>query len=164
MQSQVHATVRDLPGISSQYSVEGTTPQTWVKVGCAYLHAHMYMHTYVHTQTHTRMCVCAQSPSRVQLFATLWTVALQAPLSMEFFRPECRRGLPFPLLGDLSDPGIEPMPLVSPAQVGGFFTTASPKACSFHVCRYVYQLPLKPVCYNQLQSTRPSVQTGIESV
>ena len=32
---------------------------------------------------------------------------------------------------------FEPMSLVSPALVGGFFTTASPKACSFHVCRYV---------------------------
>ena len=39
---------------------------------------------------------------------TLWTVAHQASLSMEFFRQEYWRGLPFPSPGDLSDPGIKP--------------------------------------------------------
>ena len=37
-----------------------------------------------------------------------WTVAPQAPLSMGFSRKEYWSGLPFPSLGDLSDPGIEP--------------------------------------------------------
>ena len=46
--------------------------------------------------------------SRVQLFATPWTVAYQAPQSMEFFRQEYWSGLPFPSPGDLSNPGIEP--------------------------------------------------------
>ena len=46
--------------------------------------------------------------SRVQLFATLWTVAYQAPQSMEFFRQEYWSELPFPSPGDLLDPGIEP--------------------------------------------------------
>ena len=46
--------------------------------------------------------------SRVQLFATPWTVAHQAPLSMEFSRQEYWSGLPFPSPGDLPDPGIEP--------------------------------------------------------
>ena len=46
--------------------------------------------------------------SHVQLFVTPWTVAQQAPLSMEFFRQEYRSGLPFPSPGDLPDPGIEP--------------------------------------------------------
>ena len=41
-------------------------------------------------------------------FATPWTVALQAPLSMEFPRQEYWSGLPFPSPGDLLDPGIEP--------------------------------------------------------
>ena len=49
-----------------------------------------------------------KSLSRVRLFATLWTVAYQAPPSMGFSREECWRGLPFPSPGDLSDPGIEP--------------------------------------------------------
>ena len=39
---------------------------------------------------------------------TLWTVALHAPLFMEFSRPEYWSGLPFPPPGDLPDPGIEP--------------------------------------------------------
>ena len=41
--------------------------------------------------------------------ATLWTVAHQAPLSMEFSRQEYWSGLPFPSPGDLPNPGIEPM-------------------------------------------------------
>ena len=40
--------------------------------------------------------------------ATPWTVAHQAPLSMEFSRQEYWSGLPFPSPGDLPDPGIEP--------------------------------------------------------
>ena len=46
--------------------------------------------------------------SRVRLFATPWTVAYKAPLSMEFSRKEYWSGLPFPSPGDLPDPGIEP--------------------------------------------------------
>ena len=49
-----------------------------------------------------------KSLSRVQLFATLWTVAYQAPPSMGFSRQEYWSGLPFPSPGDLPDPGIEP--------------------------------------------------------
>ena len=37
-----------------------------------------------------------------------WTVAHQASLSMEFSRQEYCSGLPFPSLGDLSNPGIKP--------------------------------------------------------
>ena len=44
-------------------------------------------------------------------FATLWTVAHQAPLLMEFSRQEYWSGLPFPSLGDLSDTDIEPRSL-----------------------------------------------------
>ena len=46
--------------------------------------------------------------SCVQLFATPWTVAYQAPLSVGFSRQEYWSGLPFPFSGDLPDPGIEP--------------------------------------------------------
>ena len=45
---------------------------------------------------------------------TSWTVACQAPLSMEFSRKEHWSGLPFPPTGDLPDPGINP---VSPPYV-----------------------------------------------
>ena len=47
--------------------------------------------------------------SHVQFFATLWTVAHQAPLSMGFFRQEYWSRLPFSPPGDLPDPGIEPV-------------------------------------------------------
>ena len=56
---------------------------------------------------------------------TLWTVACQAPLSVEFSRQEYRRGLPFPTLEELPNPGIEPLSLASPA-LAGRFTTALP--------------------------------------
>ena len=46
--------------------------------------------------------------SRVQLFATPWSVAYQAPPSMGFSRQEYWSGLPFPSPGDLPDPGMEP--------------------------------------------------------
>ena len=46
--------------------------------------------------------------SRVRFFVTQWTVAYQAPPSVEFSRQEYWSGLPFPSPGDLSDPGIEP--------------------------------------------------------
>ena len=46
--------------------------------------------------------------SYVQLFATPWTVAHQAPSSMGFSRQEYWSGLPFPSPGDLSNPGIKP--------------------------------------------------------
>ena len=69
------------------------------------------------------LCVWAQSHSVVSLFVTLWTIVHQAPLSMEFSRQEYWSGLPFTTPGDTPDLGIEPMPLGSPALVGGFFTT-----------------------------------------
>ena len=46
--------------------------------------------------------------SHVRLSSTLWTVAYQAPLSMEFSGQEYWSGLPFPFPGDLPDAGIEP--------------------------------------------------------
>ena len=57
------------------------------------------------------LCVCAQSC----LTGTPWTAALQAPLSMEFSRPEYWSRLPFPSPGDLLDPGIKSTSFVSPA-------------------------------------------------
>ena len=56
-------------------------------------------------------------------FATPWTVARQAPLSMGFPRQEYWSGFPCPSLGDLHDPGIKPE---FPALAGRFFTTELP--------------------------------------
>ena len=63
--------------------------------------------------------------SHLQLFATPWTVAHQAPLSMGFPRQEYWSGLPCPPPGDLPHPGIKLTSLMPPASAGGFFTTSS---------------------------------------
>ena len=60
--------------------------------------------------------------SFIRLFVTPWTVAHQAPLSMEFSRQGSWRGLPFPTPGDLPDPEIKPASLASPALAGVLFT------------------------------------------
>ena len=59
--------------------------------------------------------------SRAQPFATLWTIAHQAPLSMEFSWQEYWNELPCPLPEDLSDPGVEPESLKPPALAGRLF-------------------------------------------
>ena len=51
--------------------------------------------------------------SHILLFATLWTLAHQAPLSMGFSRQEYWSELPLPPQGDLLDPGTEPASCVS---------------------------------------------------
>ena len=63
--------------------------------------------------------------SCVLLFVIPWTVAHQAPLSMGFSRQEYWSGLPCPPPGDLPDPGIELMSVMSPVLAGGFFTTSA---------------------------------------
>ena len=57
---------------------------------------------------------------------TPWTIAHQAPLSMESSRQEYWSGLPFPTPGDLLDLGIKSASPVSPALAHGFFTTEPP--------------------------------------
>ena len=60
------------------------------------------------------MCVCMLSPfGCIQLFATLWIVALQAPLFMDFSKQEYWSGLPCTPPRDLPNPGIEPVVLMS---------------------------------------------------
>ena len=73
------------------------------------------------------LCAVLSRFSRVQLCATSWTVAHQAPLSMGFSRQKYWSGSPCPPPGDLPDPGIEPESLVSPALAGRFFTTVLPR-------------------------------------
>ena len=59
----------------------------------------------------------------VQFIVTPWTVASQAPLSMEFSRQEYWSGLPFPSPGSLPYPGIKPTSLALPALAGRIFTS-----------------------------------------
>ena len=59
-------------------------------------------------------------------FVSPWTVAHQAPLSMEFSRQEYWNELPCSPPGDLPDLGIEPTSAACPALTGRFFPTVPP--------------------------------------
>ena len=63
--------------------------------------------------------------SHVQLCATLWTVAHQAPLSMGFFRQEYWNWFPCLSPGDLPNQGIKFTSRMSPALAGGFLTIST---------------------------------------
>ena len=82
------------------------------------------------SQRRGRVCVsthltqlCIHACSVAQFFATPWTIACQAPLSMELSWQEYWSGLLFPSPRDLPDPGIELASSVASALVGRFFTT-----------------------------------------
>ena len=78
--------------------------------------------TFMKNQTQREKVFMLYQFSHVRLFATLWTVARLAPLSMGF---SYQSGLPCPPPGDLPNPRIEPTSLMSPALPGGFFTTSA---------------------------------------
>ena len=84
-------------------------------------------------------CVCVLSHFSVRLFATLWTVACQVPLSMGFSRQEYwSTGLPCPALGDLPDPGIWTC-VSSGSCIADGFSTAEPlgmPSVCIHTCIY----------------------------
>ena len=82
------------------------------------------------------MTYLCNSLSHVQLFATPWTVARQAPLSMGFPRQECWSGLPC-LQGIFPTQGLNPS--LSPALAGEFIAT---------------ELPGKPRVYHNLHITK----------
>ena len=87
------------------------------------------------------VCVCAQS---LRLFATLWTVAHQASLSMEFSRQEYWSGLPFPPPKDLPNPGIKPTSLASADRL---FPTALPGEPWYHLLTMVVNALIGLACY-----------------
>ena len=71
--------------------------------------------------------------SHAELSAAPWTVAHQAPLSMEIFKQEYWSGLPFPPPEDLPDPEIKPMSSTSPSLAGRFFTTEPPGGTQWNI-------------------------------
>ena len=91
--------------------------------------------------------------SHVQLFVTPWTAACQAPLSMEFSSQEHWTGLPCPPPGDLLDPGIESLSLISPALVGGFIPLSLPGKLI-----YLYVSEKKSVSHVRLPATLWTLQ------
>ena len=71
--------------------------------------------TWDHLYSTKLVCMLAKSFSHLWLFATLWTVARQAPLSEGFSRQEYWSGLPCPPPGDLPNSGIKPTSFMLPA-------------------------------------------------
>ena len=106
--------------LSGAHSVTSFRPQLR---GLPNLSNHVLLHT---------LCCVLSCFSHVQLSATPWTAAHQAPLSMGFSRQEYWSGLPCPPPGGLPDPGIESSSHMSPALAGGFFTTTATWEAQFH--------------------------------
>ena len=75
----------------------------------------------LHWQMVVVYAACVMHAQSSPTLSTPWTVATQAPLSMEFSRQEYWSGLPFLSRGESSPPWIEPASLASPARAGGFF-------------------------------------------
>ena len=94
------------------------------------------------------------SHSVVSSFATPWTVAHQAPLSMGFPRQEYWSGLPFPSPGDLPHPGIK---LRSPSLASRFFTT-TPPGKPFNFLPLI-KFSLSANCTPTLQPTQTCIHT-----
>ena len=69
------------------------------------------------------MCGCSVT-SVASDSVTPWTSPSGSSVHMGFSRQEHWSGFPCPPPGDLPDPGIEPVSLMSPALVGGFFITS----------------------------------------
>ena len=80
----------------------------------------------VHNSASSERIFCQKTVSRnansCPTLCSLWTVARETPLSMEFSRQECQNGLPFPSPGDLPNLRTEPTTFASPALAGRFFT------------------------------------------
>ena len=85
------------------------------------------------------MCCVLSCFSHVQLFATPWTVAHQALLSLGFSRQEYWSGFPFPSPGDLPDPGIEPG---SPALQADSSPPEPPGKPNFYLFTYAFKIYL----------------------
>ena len=79
--------------------------------------------------------------SCVQLFATVWSAAYQAPLSVGFSRQEYWSGLPFLPPGDLPNPGTEPTFLMFYAWGGVFFITNTTSEAQYYAQKILKMLP-----------------------
>ena len=109
---------------SSQTSVFPPTPSTSYSFYPATAHQNCQLFLPSHF-TQVSLCVCAELLSRVQIFATPWIVAHQAPLSMGFPRQKHWSRLPRPPPEDLFDPGVKPASLASLVLASRFFTASA---------------------------------------
>ena len=115
--------------------MEGVRHSHWAgEVDCLHISAVLRLH-FLCVGCHFR---------RVRLFAILWTVARQAPLSVGFSRQEYWSELPCLPPDDLSDPGIEPESLVSPALAGSSLPLAPHISCGWWKTEPGPTLPSQP--------------------
>ena len=110
---------RILEWVSISFSRGSSWPKDRTHVSCVSCNGRWFLYQL----NHQGSCMLNRF-IRVQIFATLWTIACQAPLSIGFSRQEYWSELQCPPPGDLPDPGIESTSLVSPALAGGFVTTS----------------------------------------
>ena len=106
-----------------------------------------------------------QSLSYVRLFATPWTVAFQAPLSMGFSRQEYWSGLPFPSIWDLPSPRIEPRSLALQADSLSSEPPGKPRLGGFNnqeemLCSHPRVEAVKVVKRGSVQDTLKILPTG----
>ena len=114
------ATPAFLPGEShGQESLVGWSPWGHKRVGHD-TETKQQKASYLPNTACVHVCIL----SYVQLFATPWAVACQAPLTTEFSRQKYWSGFPVPTPGNLPNPGIETTSLVSVALASKFFSTA----------------------------------------
>ena len=97
------------------------------------------MQTLIKFNTH-EVLSCSVVPDS---FATPWTVARQAPLSVGFPRQEYWSGLPFPPPGDIPEPGIEPESPAASALAGRFSTTESLGKLTYSLKEWFEDAPKK---------------------
>ena len=100
-----------------------TIAKTWRQLKCPSAEEWIKKMQHIYTMEYLCSCLLAQS---CLILSDPMDCSHQAPLSMGFFRREYWSGLPFPLPGDLPDPGIKAKSPTSPALADGFFTTESP--------------------------------------
>ena len=87
--------------------------------------------------------------------APQWTAAHQAPLSMGLSRQEYWSGLPCPSPGNLPDPGIKPMSLLSPALASRFFTTSATWEAAYPITFTVF-CSFKGILFARSKSLGPT--------
>ena len=111
----------------------------------------IYIYPIGYTYVCIYICIFMSMLSRfshIQLFVTPWTAAYQAPLSIEFSRHKYWSGFPCLPPGDLTNPGIKPVSLMSPTLAGRFFTTSAFWEAHVYVCVYMYVYTHSLFCFS----------------
>ena len=111
-----------------------------------------------------RLCVLSRF-SGIQLFATLWSAACQAPLSTGLSRQEYWSGLPCPPPGDFPDPRIEPVSLTSPASGAGSSPLVPPgKPSETTEMSILFEFSITWLCFYTEKINNKNIKWGEKAV